>query len=191
MRVFVYRQVNPRATGCVPTVFIYQLLNETVCTRESAAGALHAALCCCVYLCSFALQLHSSSAPLLWFLLRSKEIEFTLPPGAFTLTPPRSRRGQQKLDIPTKDEQCSLSPGDATSGNSVRQRRFSSALLFPGRTDGTSSPLLSPSILLHCSAPSSPVPNYSPSPAHSPCLSPLPSVGYIYETFLHHFLLIC
>lgn len=108
---------------------------------------------------------------------RSKEIEFTLPPGAFSLTPPRSRRGQQKLDIPTKKEPpTTLSPGDASGGNNVRQRRFSTALLFPGRTDGSASPLLSPSILLHCSAPSSPIPNYSPSPAHSPCLSPLPSV---------------
>ncbi|XP_032777533.2 synaptotagmin-15-like isoform X1 [Daphnia magna] len=106
---------------------------------------------------------------------RSKEIEFTLPPGAFSCTPPRSRRANQTLDIPTKNGP-SLSPSDAHIGNNVRQRRFSTALLFPGRVDGTSSPLLSPSILLHCSAPSSPIPNYSPSPAHSPCLSPLPSL---------------
>ncbi len=116
---------------------------------------------------------------------RSKEIEFTLPPGAFSLTPPRSRRGQQKLDIPTKKEPpTTLSPGDASGGNNVRQRRFSTALLFPGRTDGSASPLLSPSILLHCSAPSSPIPNYSPSPAHSPCLSPLPSVDTLSYTYL-------
>lgn len=111
---------------------------------------------------------------------RSKEIEFTVPPGAFSFTPPRARRGNQTLDIPTKNGP-SLSPSDAHTGNNlgnnVRQRRFSTALLFPGRVDGTSSPLLlSPSILLHCSAPSSPIPNYSPSPSHSPCLSPLPSV---------------
>lgn len=119
-----------------------------------------------------------------WY--RSKEIEFTLPPGAFPFTPPRSRRSHQKLDIPTKNEPSSLSPGDASGGNNVRQRRFSSALLFPGRTDGSSSPLLSPSILLHCSAPSSPVPNYSPSPSHSPCLSPLPSVNILAFFFVTH-----
>lgn len=118
-------------------------------------------------------------------LCRSKEIEFTLPPGAFSFTPPRSRRSHQKLDIPTKSQPpSSLSPGDALGGNNVRQRRFSSALLFPGRTDGSSSPLMSPSILLHCSAPSSPVPNYSPSPAHSPCLSPLPSVNMALRTLI-------
>jgi len=122
-----------------------------------------------------------------YLTFRSKEIEFTVPPGAFSFTPPRARRGNQTLDIPTKNGP-SLSPSDAHTGNNVRQRRFSTALLFPGRVDGTSSPLLSPSILLHCSAPSSPIPNYSPSPSHSPCLSPLPSV-HTGEAFVFVFLI--
>jgi len=125
---------------------------------------------------------------------RSKEIEFTVPPAAFPLTPPRSRRGNpQMLDIASRNEPAGNNSEHASSslgnplaiGSAIRQRRFSSALLFPGRAD------CSPSLLLHCSAPTSPVPPCTPSPSHSPCLSPLPSVNQsISSSYYYYWILL-
>ena len=80
------------------------------------------------------------------------------------------------LDIPTHSEPGPSIPcksdGAKTDGGSS-QRRFTSAFLFPSYRP--SSPMFSLS-MFHSSAPTSPIPPCTPSPSHSPCLSPLPSL---------------